>query len=61
MNTHCTTAGIDLNNVLTRIDQADLQIRALETVLAEKRSQLHSDIEMLDTHTEVAPEISAGG
>jgi len=51
MNTHCTTAGIDLNNVLTRIDQADLQIRALETVLAEKRSQLHSDIEMLDTHT----------
>jgi len=57
MINHCTTVGINLNDVLKRIEFTDLQIRALEAVLAEKRSQQHSDIETLDTHTCPRPTI----
>jgi len=55
MNTGLTPEGTDLNGVLVRIEQTASQIGVLETVLEDKRNQLHLDFETLDRYTRPMP------
>ncbi|MBU3990473.1 MAG: hypothetical protein KJ702_14310 [Gammaproteobacteria bacterium] len=55
MNAHFKPVGTDWNGFLTRIEQTDSQIRALETLVEDKRSQMYSDLAILDRHTRPIP------
>ena len=55
MNNNFTPVGTDWNGLLARIEQTGSQIRVLETLLEDKRSQLHSDLATLDKHTRPMP------